>query len=91
MALIKPETLETGVVAEYWRIRRIMLDYSDPGAFLIELGLYANEAARRAGFEPVAVRSVDVGFVGGSDGDDFRGVFYEAVAALPEFDGAKVG
>lgn len=91
MAFQLETTLPTGVVADYWRIRQITADYSDRATARVELALYANREARLKGFDPLRCDVYDLGEIGAIEerGDDFRGAFYEALATLPEFEGAK--
>lgn len=90
MAIELQTTLPTGVVANYWRIKRIEVDYSETAIARVEIALYANKDARDAGCEPLRCDIHSLGEIADASevGDDFRGIFYDAIVALPEFDGA---
>jgi hypothetical protein len=91
MALEIETTLPTGVVANYVRIRQIIADYSDGATARVEIALYANHQARANGYDPLRCDVYDLGEIGAMEerDDDFRGVFYDALLTLPEFEGAK--
>lgn len=90
MALLQPITLENGIVAEYWRIRRIIADYSDGAKAWVEMGGYPNRETRLSGYAPVKIASYEIGEIAPPDGeDDLRGAFYVALLELPEFAGAQ--
>jgi hypothetical protein len=81
MALKLSQTLETGFVADYWRITRYKADF-ETNHYQAFLGLYASKEARKAGAKPIKL--VEFIFQQGdfetiTNAADTRAALYEAM------------
>lgn len=78
MALRKAIELDSGVVVTYHRILTLEADFTQEPIARVRVGSYTDEAARRAGKQPVIVRE----FIVSADGGDVaRSTVYPALAA----------
>ena len=60
MGLLKPKTLSSGVVGEYWRIVQKNMNY-DRQDCVVTLALYRNKESRDVGETPVDSTQLDLG------------------------------
>ncbi len=87
MALQKNIEQDSGVVAAYWRIMRVVADFSQAGAAMeVSIGGYISRAARVAGKAPVAV-VVLTAYLTPTDPDP-RAQIYAALKGMDFFSGA---
>jgi len=59
MALKKEKTLNTGAVADYWRIAQININYNRPDV-IVTLEVYKSKADRLAGLSPFESVQFDI-------------------------------
>lgn len=88
MALLKSVELNSGVVAEYWKIAHVTVDcsVSDPNV-RIWLALYINQTTRNNGKQAIHTQEIEMKL---SDIDaqfsyDFRACLYHTIKSLSDW------
>jgi hypothetical protein len=90
MALTLSHTLDSGVTGDYWRITKMEIDYPTNSVQTF-VGLYLSSEARHDAKQPLTVRFEQIFLDPGAlaSGTDPRVAVYDALKALPFFEGAQ--
>jgi leucyl aminopeptidase (aminopeptidase T) len=94
MALQKSQQLETGFIATYFRVARILIDQFE-GRAQVQVVLYKDKAARAAGSAPVWSREflfegdANPFSIANMDSENPLALAYAKLKELPEFEGAQ--
>ena len=75
MAFSKAKTLPSGVVADYWRVNDIRLDFDHSTAH-VSLALYVDAEARQAGKVPVQIQTHGLDIAPFKESGDSRAIAY---------------
>lgn len=86
MALQKDITLETGAIANYWRIGRIFIDYNLK-KITCYLELYVSKEARDDEKAPIYFSEMEAD-ISLSVSGDIRQTIYNSLKVIPEFENA---